>query len=177
MKVNVGSKNPTKIEGVKNLIVGHPLFKNADVSGVDVQIEEFGHPKTLEETIQGAKARAYACLLDGNYGFGIESGLMSVPETKSGFMETTVCAIYDGKNYHLGIGPAFEWPKEMVDLILSGLDGSQAFKQLGLTTDEKVGTQNGGIHVLTKGKINRTKLNELAVMMALIHLENTEFYV
>ncbi len=176
MIINIGSQNPTKIAGVKNLITGHPLFKGAIVSGVDIQIEEFGHPKSLDETVQGAMDRAFSALQDGDYSFGIESGLMVVPRTKSGYMETTVCAIYDGENYHLGIGPAFEWPKKMVDLILSGQDGSQAFKQIGLTTDEKVGTQNGGIHVLTNGKINRTRLNELAVMMALIHLENRKHY-
>jgi len=176
MIINVGSQNQTKIAGVKNLVTGHPLFKNAVVSGVVIQIEEFGHPKSLEEAIKGAMDRAYASLQDGDYSFGIESGLMAVPSTKSGYMETTVCAIYDGAEYHLGIGPAFEWPKKMLDLILSGQDGSQAFKQIGLTSDEKIGTQNGGIHVLTKGKINRTKLNELAVMMALIHLENKPHY-
>ncbi len=152
------------------------MFEDAVVSGVDIQIEEFGHPKSLSETVQGAMDRACASLQDADYSFGIESGLVAVPKTKSGYMETTICAIYDGENYSLGMGPAFEWPREMVDLILSGKDGSQAFKQIGLTSDEKVGTQNGGIHVLTKGKINRTKLNELAVMMALIHLENKEYY-
>lgn len=176
MKVNIGSHNPTKIEGVKNLIIGHPLFKGAIVSGVNIEVEEFGHPKSLEETVQGSMDRAFACLFDADYGFGIESGLVAVPHTKSGYMETTVCAIYDGENYSLGMGPAFEWPKDMLDLILSGLDGSQAFKQIGLTTDEKVGTQNGGIFVLTKGRINRTKLNELAVMMALLQLENKAHY-
>ena len=176
MKVNVGTQNPTKIDGVKNLIIDHPLFKDAVVTGVNIKIEEFGHPKSLEETVQGAIDMSLAFSQDCDYGFGIESGLFAVPHTKYGYMETTVCAIYDGKNYHLGMGPAFEWPKEMLSLILSGQDGSQAFKQIGLTSDEKVGTQNGGIHVLTKGKINRTKLNELSVMMALIHLENNEHY-
>jgi inosine/xanthosine triphosphatase len=176
MKVNVGSQNPTKINSVKNLVVGHSLFKDAVVTGVNIEIEEFGHPKSLEETVKGAMDRAKASIQEADYGFGIESGLVAVPYTKSGYMETTVCAIYDGENYHLGVGPAFEWPKEMLDLILSGKDGSQAFKQIGLTTDEKVGTQNGGIHVLTNGKINRTKLNELSVMMALIHLENKKYY-
>lgn len=64
----------------------------------------------------------------------------------------------------------------MVELILKGYDGSQAFKQLGLTDHQKIGTAEGGIHVLTHGKINRTKLNELAVTMALIHLENPDHY-
>lgn len=176
MIVTVGSKNPTKITAVINLVVGHKLFNEAVVKGVAVKTEEFGHPKTLRDTIEGAKQRAKQAFLNCTYSFGIESGMFPSPEAKSGYFETTVCAIFDGTKFHIGLSPSFEWPEKMVKLILKGYDGSQAFKLVGLTKHQKVGVAEGGIHVLTHGKINRTGLNELAVMMALVHLENPDHY-
>ena len=176
MNINVGSKNATKIAAVENIVNGHKLFKSAVVKAVAVEIEEFGHPKTLKDTILGAQQRAKQAFVDCVFSFGIESGMYKAPETKSGYFETTVCAIFDGKQFHLGLGPSFEWPVAMVKQILAGSDGSQAFKQIGLTEHQKIGTAEGGIHVLTHGKLDRTKLNELAITMALIHLENPEHY-
>jgi|SRR3989339_883640 len=104
-------------------------------------------------------------------------GLIEVFGTKSGYMEMTVCAIYDGKQFHLGLSPGFEWPKSVVEFILNrGLDGSQALRQAGFTDHEKIGTVEGGIWILTHKKINRKEYNKLAVAMALIHLENKEHY-
>jgi non-canonical (house-cleaning) NTP pyrophosphatase len=74
------------------------------------------------------------------------------------------------------MSPGFEWPHEVLDLIQGGLDGSQAFKKVGLTDHDKVGTADGAIHILTHGKINRIKLNELAITMALVQMENPEHY-
>ncbi len=168
--------NPTKLQAVCNILTDHPLFKDALISAVDANVAEFDHPKTLGDTIAGAKQRAKTVFGGCKYSFGLESGIMPAPDTKSGYLETTVCAIYDGKNYHLGLSPSFEWPKKMIDLIIDGKDGSQAFKELGLTTHEKIGVAEGAIFILTHGKIDRTKVNELAVMMALIHLENPDHY-
>ncbi len=176
MKIHVGSKNPTKIAGVENVVKQSEMFKDAKVVGVDASVEEFGHPKTLDDTIQGAKDRALAVHSGADYSVGLESGLFTSNDTKSGYLETTVCAIYDGNDFHIGMGPSFEWPKKMIELILDGQDGSQAFKSLGLTEHEKVGTKEGGIHVLSFGKVNRTNLNELAFAMALIQLENPDHY-
>lgn len=176
MKIHVGSKNPTKIEGVNNVVSNSELLNGAIVIGVDANVEEFGHPKSLDETIIGAKNRALAVFEGSDLSVGLESGLFPSDKTKSGYFETTVCVIYDGKNYHMGLAPSFEWPAEMVKLILNGQDGSQAFKTIGLTEHQKIGVAEGGISILTKGKINRVKLNELAFMMSLIHLENPKHY-
>lgn len=176
MIVKVGSKNATKVTAVQNILSAHPLFPDLVIEPVEVKVEEFGHPKNLTETIDGAKKRARTAFLNCSYSVGLESGLIKSSAAKSGFFETTACAIYDGKQYHLGLAPSFEWPKEMIELILAGYDGSQAFKKIGLTQHDKIGTAEGGIHVLTHGKISRTKLNELALIMALVHLENPDIY-
>lgn len=177
MKIGVGSKNKTKVDAIASVLSVYPMFQGAEVIGVDVKGEQFGHPKNLGETVAGAVARAKQACKGHDYGFGIESGLMSVPQTKSGFMEVAVCAIFDGTKIHLGLSPAFEWPKKVIDGILNGgLDGSQAMKEAGLTSQDKIGENEGLVGLFTKGRINRTEYNKSAVIMALMHLENSKHY-
>jgi inosine/xanthosine triphosphatase len=177
MKVGVGSKNKTKVTAVAEMLQTYPLFDGAEVEGVEVHIEEFGHPKNIEETVSGAIERAKQAYVGHDYGFGIEGGLMQVPHTKTGFMEVAVCAIYDGKQIHIGLSSAFEWPREAFHKIMhEGLDGSQATKSIGLTDNEKVGEQGGTISILTNGRMTRMDQNKAAVTTALIHLEHPDHY-
>jgi inosine/xanthosine triphosphatase len=177
MNIGVGSKNKTKVNAVAEILRDYPMFAGAEVVGVDVKIEQFGHPKSLEETVAGAIDRAKQAYTDNDYSFGIESGLMKVPQTKSGYMEVAVCAIYDGKQIHMGLSQAYEWPKKVTDAILhKGMDGSQAMRAAGLTQHEKLGEHEGFVGIFTKGRMNRTDYNKAAVVMALMHLENPEHY-
>jgi inosine/xanthosine triphosphatase len=179
MKIYVGSKNNIKIKAVENAVLQYPkLFPEPLVVGVDVNVPLFGHPKTLQKTVQGAITRAKNAFTDCDYSFGLEGGLMEVPYTTTGFMEVGVCAMYDGKKIFLGLSPAYEWPKKVTNLILSGkADGSQAFKQLGFTHHEKLGTVKGGIiGVLTDNKLTREAFTEYSIIMALIQLDKPEMY-
>lgn len=177
MKIGIGSKSKTKINAVTELLKDYPMFNDIEIFEVDVKIDEFGHPKTLNETITGAIDRAKQAHVGNDYGFGIEGGLMEVPHTKSGYMEVACCAIFDGKQIHLGLSEACEWPKKVINLILNeGMDGSQAMKAAGITNEEKIGQQKGFINIVTKGRLDRTEYNKSAVAMALIHLENPEHY-
>ena len=177
MRVGVGSKNGTKVRAVAEVLLDYPMFAGAEVVSVDVDVEQFGHPKNLEETVAGAIDRAKRSFAGHAYGFGIEGGLMAVPYTKSGHMEVAACAIYDGMRVHLGLSPAYEWPKSVIESILhGGLDGSQAMKAAGLTLREKVGEHEGFVGVFTRGRTNRTEYNKAAVVMALMQLENPEHF-
>lgn len=179
MKINVGSKNQTKITAVKEAVALYlKLFPNPEVTGIEVEVELYGHPKNIKETVEGAIERAKKAFINCDYSFGLEGGLIEVPFTKTGYMETGVCAIYDGKNFHLGLAPSFEWPKEVTELIKSGkADASQAFKQLGLTNDEKLGAAKGGITgFLTEGRLTREDSLRDSIIMALIHLEHPEHF-
>ena len=177
MKVGVGSKNKTKVGAVADILKDYPMFVGAEVEGVAVEVEEFGHPKSLDETVAGAVSRAKQAWVGHDFGIGIESGLMQVPQTKSGYMEVAVCAIYDGSQIHMGLSQAYEWPKKVLEGILQqGLDGSQAMKAAGLTQHEKLGEHEGFVGVFAKGRTNRTEYNKGAVMMALMHLENPEHF-
>jgi inosine/xanthosine triphosphatase len=179
MKIHVGSQNQTKIQAVHDAVTLYPkLFPNPQITGINVRIELFGHPKNLDETIEGAIDRAKQAFSNCDYSFGIEGGLLQVPYTKMGYMETGVCAIYDGKNTYLGLGPAYEWPPKVTEKILNGeADGSQAFKQLGYTHHEKLGAVKGGITgMLTKGRLTREDFTKYSIIMSIIQLENPEYY-
>jgi len=178
MKLNVGSKNKNKVEAVKEAAALYPdLFPNPEVVSAEITIEQFGHPKSLDETVQGALNRAKEAFANCSYSFGLESGLMAVPHTKTGYMEVGVCAIYDGKNFHLGLSTAFEWPKQIFELIVNqGLDGSQAVKATGLSDQEKVGAANGVINILTKGQTTRKDQIKASVLMAIIHLNHPDLF-
>lgn len=177
MRVGVGSKNKTKVNAVAELLLEYPMFEGAEVLGVNIMVDEFGHPKNIDETVAGAIDRARQAYVGNDYGFGIEGGLMAIPHTKTGYMEVAVCTIYDGTQIHLGLSEACEWPKvAIVGILNKGLDGSQAMKAAGLTKHEKLGEHEGLISILTKGRMNRTQFNKSAVKMALLHLENPELY-
>jgi len=177
MKVGVGSKNKTKVNAVEEVLKDYPLFNSAEVTGIPVQVEEFGHPKNIDETVAGAIDRAKQAWAGNDYGFGIEGGLIEVPYSKTGYMEVAACAIYDGKQLHLGLSPACEWPRQVLDGILhKGLDGSQAMKAAGITTEVKLGENKGFIDIVTKGRMDRTAFNKASIVMALVHLENPEYY-
>ena len=177
MKVGVGSKNRTKVSAVEEALREYPMFDSAEIRGVAVHIEEFGHPKSIDDTVAGAIDRAKQAWEGHDYGFGIEGGLIQVPHSKTGYMEVAACAIFDGEQVHLGLSPGCEWPKEVIDGILhKGLDGSQAMKAAGITSEEKLGEHKGFIDIVTKGRMDRTAFNKAAIMMALVHLENPEYY-
>ena len=179
-KVNVGSKNPEKIEAVKEILKEYSDledFKNCEVIGIKTDSLVSDQPKSMDETIQGAINRAKGCFLDCDYSFGLESGLMKVPETKTGYKDFTCCAIFDGKKIHLGLSSAFEYPIKVTKMVFDeGLDINQAFFKMGLTENPNLGSAEGAIGFLTKGRILRRDYTKQAIYMALIHLENPRLY-
>lgn len=176
--VKVGSQNPAKVSAVVETLKDYTLFKNAKVIGVDVSNGISEQPMTLNETIRGAINRAKNSFFDCDYSIGLESGLMPIPETLSGFMNIGICAIYDGKRYYLGMAEGFEYPKIVIDKVLKDkIELSKAYRLLGLTNNIKQGaTEQGIIGVLTKGRISRRLSTKHTIIMAMIQLENSELY-
>lgn len=177
MIINVGSKNPEKIEAVKEILKEYSDFKDCEVLGIKTDSGVSNQPKNMDETIQGAINRAKGCFMNCDYSIGLESGLMKVPETKTGYMDVTCCAIFDGKKIHLGLSSAFEYPIKVTKMVFEeGLDINQAFFKTGLTDNPNLGSAEGAIGFLTKGRVLRRDYTKQAIYMALIHLENPELY-
>lgn len=177
MKVNVGSKNTIKVQAVQESFLDFPNFSDAEVVSIQVDSGVSKQPKNIEQTVQGAINRAKNAFSNCDLSVGLESGLMEVPNTKSGYMDITMCAIYDGKKFHLGGSSAFEYPKSMIDLVFSkDYEIDEAAKEIGFSHDTSIGEREGMIGALTKGKLNRKNYSKQAVMTALIHLLNPEHY-
>src|SRR3989344_2941978 len=110
MKIGVGSTNQVKVNAVKCLVSLYPVLEGSEIISLDINSGVSDQPKSLEETVRGAKARAEGAFKGNDLGFGIESGLLDVPYSKTGKMNFSACAIYDGKEFHLGLSSAFECP-------------------------------------------------------------------
>lgn len=177
MKIKVGTKNKAKINSVIEILQEYPHLASSEIEGVEVDSGVSDQPKSLEETINGAINRAEKIFKDCDYSIGIESGWMSVPKTKSGYMDVCVCAIYDGKECHLGLSSAWEFPDPSITnlIINEGLNTTQAINKAGLTNNPKIGSEEGAISLLTKGRMTRKEYTKQALRTALIHLEKFDF--
>ncbi|MBP7741185.1 MAG: DUF84 family protein [Candidatus Pacebacteria bacterium] len=173
MKIVVGSKNPAKVEAVREILQDYPHLKDAEVMGVEIDSMVGDQPKSLTEVLTGAMNRARGAYMECEYSIGLESGLMEVPFTKSGHMDVCACAIFDGTEFHLGLSSGWEFPdKEINRLIMEdGLDMSQAINKVGLASDPAIGSGQGAIGILTKGRLDRKAYTKEALRTALIHLE------
>lgn len=178
MKIGVGSTNPVKVGAVEEMAPQYDLLVGAEILAVNAESSVSEQPISIDETVRGAMNRANTARAAGcDLGFGIESGLIEVPHTKTGMLDLCACAIYDGEEYHIGLSPAFECPIRVIELIRNeGMDLNQAFYTIGMTDNPKVGSAEGVISLLTKGRLTRKEYTKQAILMAMIHLENAEFY-
>lgn len=177
MKIHIGTKSPVKIQAVVDTISDYNIFKNAIIKTFMVNSGVSNQPMSLEETITGAKNRAEVIFKGSDYSFGIESGLMVVPESKTGYMNVSVCAVCDGVEFHLGLASCFEFPREVTRLAVEeDMEISTAFKKAGLTTHDKIGYAEGGIGFMSKGRLCSVEYYKQSVLTALIHLENKDLF-
>lgn len=179
MKVGVGTQNKSKIAAVTEAFSNYDEYKKAKIVSCNVDSGVSNQPIGLEETIRGAKNRARAVYeqLDVDFGIGLESGIFLVPYTKSDYMDTTACVIYDGKEFHLGLSSCFEYPKKMIERIFSEKkEITDLALDLGFAKERKFREEGGMIGILTRGVIDRKKYSAQAVHMAIIHLINKDYY-
>ncbi len=171
MKINIGSTNKAKIEALQEILQEYPHLKNATVNTMDISSGVADQPKSLEETMEGAMNRAKNAFEDCDFSFGIESGLMVVPKTKTGYMDVCVCSIYNGDEYYFGLSSAWEAPKKVTEHIMNGMNMNDAAVLAGLTTNANIGAAEGLIGIMTKGRLTRKSYTKEAIRTALIHLE------
>lgn len=177
MKIIVGTKNDAKLQAVREVIADYLILKEAELIGKEISSGISDQPKSFEETVRGAQNRAKG-VFDGNgLSIGLESGLVEVPLSQNGFMDICVCAIYDGKKFSMGISSGFECPKEVNRLIFEeGLNMTEACNKIGLSSNPKLGSAEGMIGILTKGRVDRKEYTKQALIMALIQIENEGIY-
>lgn len=178
MNINIGSKSIPKVEALKEAISTYPEYKSAKIIPLSVDSGVSEQPKSFDELITGAKNRAKAAYKECDLSFGLESGITKMPHTKTGFMDFCCCAIYDGKDYHLGMSCGLEFPKRVMELVIKeDMNISEAFHFANLTENTYLGnTEGGAIGVLTRDRITRKDYSKQSIITAMIHLENKELY-
>lgn len=180
MFIAVGTTNPIKIDAVKEKLKEYPSLCHVEIIPLSVSSEISEQPMSLEEIIQGAKNRAKNAYNLTNSCFvsiGIESGLFQAPGTTTGYLEACICSIYDGNEHHIGLSCGFEVPPQILRWVIEEKkDLSQACYSSGITNNEKLGSSEGLIGILTKGRIDRKEYTKQSIATALIKLENIHLY-
>jgi len=159
--------NPVKLGAIREVMAG--VFPEAEFVPVAVPSEVPDQPLGLEETLRGARNRARNAFADCFLSVALESGLVEVPGSKTGYMNLTACAIFDGREMYVGLGPAFELPADVTRLVVEdGLELDPAVRRAGLTDNERIGYAQGIIGILSGGRVTRMDYSRPAVSMALV---------
>lgn len=162
--ISVGSENQVKIKAVDNVF--SMLFSRVQVNGLKVKVNVPEQPKE-KEVIEGAIERAKSALNEKcDFGVGIEAGLFW-NEIINKYLDVQYCVVIDkSKRMTTGHGPGFYYPDEIIELVKKGRTIGQSMKErYGI---EDVGRKMGAIGYLSKDILDRTKLTEQAVLMAMI---------
>ena len=169
MIIRVGSMNPVKLGAIREVMATR--FPEARFQPVAAPSEVSDQPLGLEETLRGAKNRAKNAFAECFLSVALESGLVEVPGSNTGYMNLTACAIFDGREMYLGLGPAFELPPEVTRLVVEeGLELDPAVRRAGLTDNERIGYAQGIIGILSGGRVTRMDYSRPAVSMALVRM-------
>ena len=175
MLITVGSKNPNKIQAVREGFTLFPRFVHAEFQAFDARSGVSDQPMGLEEILTGARQRAEHAFSGCQVSAGLESGLIPVPRSRNGYMNVSACAIYDGATHYTGLGPAFELPRQIIDLVVGqGLELDEAIFRSGFSSNPRIGYSEGIIGMLTGGVISRKDYLVPAVTMALSGLIGAE---
>jgi len=173
MQIVIGSKNTVKVNAVREVLSDYPDWANAEVHAISALSQVGEQPLSIEETVNGAKNRAEFAFRHPMtaVGIGLESGLMPVPTTDR-LMDLCFCSIFDGEEHHLGMSCGFLLPEPVSKLIIEErLDLNQAMFKSGLTDQTALGSGEGAIGLLSRGRINRQAYTKQSVITAMIGIE------
>lgn len=175
MKVLIATKNQGKIQGAQKALSHY--FNQIEIEGIAVDSEVKEQPVN-EEIYVGAKNRiknlklyAQQNRIEADLYLSIESGIYQFLDR---WLITNMAMIEDNNHFEsYGTSPSFPVPDRYVKEIID-TDLSQVMNQL-FGEDKERHNQGGGIQLLTKNKISRIDLTEMAFMMALTQYINQEW--
>jgi inosine/xanthosine triphosphatase len=176
MHFRLGSLNPVKKEALFQALEESGRFPDIRIHALSLPSGVPDQPIGLESTLTGARNRARAAWSpEVFFGVGIESGLVEVPLTRTGYMNLTACVLFDGKNFFTGLGPAFELPGEITRRVVEeGMELDAAVQAAGFSANPRIGYSEGLIGILTRNVVTRLIYTKPAVHMALAALPEAE---
>ncbi len=173
MIVAVGTKNPAKVEGIRDAFSKY--FPNPELRPVDSSSVAKAQPRGLDEMTAGATARAKFALstVGGDYGVGVEAGIFAIGGV---YFDNQVAAIADksGK-VSLGHSAGYMLPREAMEKLFK--DGRELERWAEEVSGVKeVGDKGGLIKYLTRDRMTRTELTVQCVVTALIPWLHKDVY-
>ena len=174
--VIVGSKNPVKIEGVRQGF--EKMFPDEDFEfiGYGAKSGVPDQPMGSEETLKGAYNRAEDCRKshpEADFFCGQEGGIFQDHQEDYGTVAWTVILDRDG-NLGKGLSSLHILPPKVMELVHQGYELGTADDMVFQQTNSK--QQGGSIGILTDGIYTRTHKMVEAVICALIPHKNPELY-
>lgn len=168
MKIFVGSKNPVKIDSVKEALSSY--FGSIEVIGIDA---ESGVPvqPVGDETFLGARNRARFLKLycqKENIGadlfIGIEGGIAKLFDKWFAF--GCMCIIDATGKEGFGTSPLFQLPDQVVNKLLDGIELGHVMDEI--QNEENTKQKQGAIGYFTNGVMNRKELYIEGLKVAII---------
>lgn len=176
MKILVGSKNPVKIDSVKEAFANY--FDEIEVVGVEVDPEVSIQPIN-DETFTGAKNRALKLKvlndsenLGAEYFVGIEGGITK--QFDKWFAFGCMCVVDKEGRIGFGTSPHFELPKAVVEKLLSGIELGEVMDNI--MSQQNTKQKNGAIGFFTNGVMNRKELYMEGLKVAVIPFLHKEMF-
>ena len=174
MKVVIATKNQGKVDGAKRAL--EKYFDNVIVEGIPAD-SEVGEQPVNNEIYDGAKNRVKNLKkyckennIEADLFLSIESGLKML---LGRWMITNIAIIEDNTAFEsYGTSPSFPVPERLVKDVIN-TDFSKVMDKV-FEKDEERHNKGGGIQLLTKNKVTRIDLTELAFTMALTKYINKE---
>ena len=176
VKVLVGSKNPVKIDSVREAFSHY--FANLEVVGISVESQVPDQPVN-NQTFQGAENRVEALRklnqenkLQAEFFVGLEAGVVN--RYNKWFLLTAACIADNNGKTSLGMSPHLELPDHIAEDLLQGTE--LRFIASKLSGVENVHQKGGIVSFLTKGIIKRKDLSVHSLVTALIPFLNNNLY-
>ncbi|MFJ7753461.1 DUF84 family protein [Peribacillus muralis] len=150
MKIAVGSKNPAKVQAVRD------VYEEAEIISLQVESGVSEQPFSDEETMEGAMTRARNCLVnsDAEIGIGLEGGVVKM---KQGLFLCNWGAMVtrDGSVFIAG-GARVPLPDIVAGKLLRGEELGPVMD--AFTKQTNISKKEGAIGVFTNDRITRSDM-------------------
>lgn len=169
MKIIVASKNPAKLEAVRQAFRTVMPGRELSIEGLAVASGVKEQPDSDQETRQGSINRANAARTahpEGNFWVGLEGGLERISDR---WLASAWMAVLDEQG-RLGIArtPTLPLPPAVEALLAKGLELGQANDQVFATHNSK--QKGGAFGLLTEGRMTRGGVYAQTLELAMIPL-------
>ena len=172
-KIVITSKNPIKIQAVKDAFAKMFFDQEFEYESVSAQSDVANQPMSDQETLLGATNRVMNAekVIESDFYVGLEGGIQDLGHEMESF---AWMFIKSGDKSGKARTATFFLPQKVGELIRGGMELGDADDIVFGKTNSK--QSNGAIGLLTHDVITRGSFYTEAVCMALIPFKNPELY-